>query len=132
MGFFQLFKPKSKAVIPLEEQESTRPNQIVVVQFFYGIEDISDLHILENELKILLQEKKIGTYVGHEISLDFGDGYLFIVGEDAQEIYSSIKPLLETYYFMDKSLATLRSGSFEQSNVKETDHIIRYSKLAPQ
>jgi hypothetical protein len=133
MGIFSIFK-KSEAT-PLKEQPASpisnieNDYQMVIVQFFYGIEDISELHHMEERLRQLIHETGVGQYHGHEISLDFGDGYLFILGPNAEKIYTCVKPLLESYYFMDKSIATVRSGSFEKATAVETDYPLRYHKF---
>ncbi|MNU63832.1 hypothetical protein D3C71_530900 [compost metagenome] len=129
MGWFGFFQRKETSTAK-ENVTPVSENHLVVIQFFYGIEDISELHHLEDELRLLLIEQGVGSYHGHEISMDFGDGYLFIIGENADKIYECVKPLLQSYYFMDKSIATLRTGSFEQENAQEKDFILRYSKLA--
>jgi hypothetical protein len=130
MGLFDFLKPKKIIETSELNQQKEPSNHLLIIQFFYGIEDISELHQLEDKLRLLLIENEVGSYQGHEISLDFGDGYLFLIGEDAAKIYECIKPLLESYYFMDKSIATLRNGSFDEDNAQEKDYVLRFSKLA--
>lgn len=126
-GFLKKHKaPESSAPEP---QDETPNYEMVIVQFFYGIEDIGELHQLEQALNDLISESGVGEYKGHEISLDFGDGYLFLLGPNAEKIYACIKPLLESYYFMDKSIATLRTGDFQHPEAKETDYQLRFAKF---
>lgn len=105
-------------------------DHLVVIQFFYGIEDLSELHELEEQLQSNITDSKLGRYEGHDISLDFGDGYLYFNGKNAEQLFEAIKPILEQHYFMDKSIATLRYGAFENPNAQERDCTIRFSKLA--
>lgn len=131
MSIFNLFqKPKvsenEQPPTPIPENDY----EMVIIQFFYGIEDIRELHELEHQLSELINNAGVGEYHGHEISMDFGDGYLFIVGDDAEQIYHCVKPLLESHYFMDRSVATLRSGSFEKQNAQEKDYVLRYKLLS--
>ena len=135
MNFFHFFTKKQAPIIeqPVNEDAEILPEyEVVIVQFFYGIEDISDLHKLEAEINSLLSQKSIGEYKGHEISLDFGDGYLFLIGSNAHDLFNHIRPTLENHYFMDKAIVTLRNCPFEKSNAKEIDLRIRYHKLVTE
>ncbi len=129
MGWFGFFQRKDAASaipgtsFPVEDH-------LVVIQFFYGIEDLSELHELEAQLQSNITDAKLGRYEGHDISLDFGDGYLYFNGKNAEQLFEAIRPILEQHYFMDKSIATLRYGAFENPNAQERDCTIRFSKLA--
>ncbi|WP_300353010.1 hypothetical protein [Fluviicola sp.] len=114
-----------------EKPQPVTENHLVVIQFFYGIEDLNELHELEKQLDSNITINALGKYEGHEISMDFGDGYLYFNGENADQIFQAIKPILEQHYFMDKSIATLRFGSFENPMATEKDYCIRFSKLNP-
>ncbi|TSJ48094.1 hypothetical protein [Fluviicola chungangensis] len=124
-GFFQRKKKKAtnENITHMDE------NHLVVIQFFYGIEDLNELHELEKQLDSNIKDSELGKYEGHDISMDFGDGYLYFNGKNADQIFQSIKPILEQHYFMDKSVATLRFGSFENPAAEERDFLIRFSKL---
>lgn len=129
MRLFDFFQKKNVQATT-EKTKRMNENQLVVVQFFYGIDDLNELHELEKQLYSNSANNAIGKYEGHEISLDFGDGYLYFNGENAEELFHSIKPILEQHYFMDKSIATLRFGSFENPEAEERDFLIRFSKLS--
>ncbi|MNJ85967.1 hypothetical protein D3C87_34490 [compost metagenome] len=129
MGLLDFFQKKTaraadKTPVYLDE------NHLVVIQFFYGIEDLNELHELEKQLHSNISDGILGKYEGHEISMDFGDGYLYFNGKNADQIFQAIKPILEQHYFMDKSIATLRSGSFENPSAEEKDFTIRFRKLS--
>lgn len=129
MGLFDFFHKKSMEAT----KEKTKPvneNHLVVIQFFYGIEDLNELHELEKQLDSNITDNALGKYEGHDISLDFGDGYLYFNGKNADQIFEAIKPILEQHYFMDKSIATLRFGSFENPQAAEKDYCIRFTKLS--
>lgn len=129
MRLFDFFQKKNVQATT-EKTKRMNENQLVVIQFFYGIDDLNELHELEKQLYSNSANNAIGKYEGHEISLDFGDGYLYFNGENAEELFHSIKPILEQHYFMDKSIATLRFGSFENPEAEERDFLIRFSKLS--
>lgn len=129
MGLLDFFQKKTAGTAgqqPIYLDE----NQLVVIQFFYGIEDLDELHQLEKQLHSIISGGALGKYEGHEISMDFGDGYLYFNGKNAEHLFQSIKPVLEEHYFMDKSIATLRSGSFENPAAEEKDFTIRFRKLS--
>lgn len=129
MGLFGLFQRKHT---PTDTTATSLPPEehLVVIQFFYGIEDLSELHELEEQLLSNITNSNLGRYEGHDISLDFGDGYLYFNGKNAEQLFEAIKPILEQHYFMDKSIATLRYGAFENPDAHERDCTIRFSKLA--
>ncbi len=129
MGWLAFFQRKNTTS---DESGNAFPaeDHLVVIQFFYGIEDLSELHELEEQLQSNITDTELGRYEGHDISLDFGDGYLYFNGKNAEQLFEAIKPILEQHYFMDKSIATLRYGAFENPNAQERDCTIRFSKLA--
>ncbi|MNJ84527.1 hypothetical protein D3C87_19840 [compost metagenome] len=129
MGWLAFFQRKNTTS---DEPGNAFPaeDHLVVIQFFYGIEDLSELHELEEQLQSNITDTELGRYEGHDISLDFGDGYLYFNGKNAEQLFEAIKPILEQHYFMDKSIATLRYGAFENPNAQERDCTIRFSKLA--
>jgi len=104
--------------------------QLLVVQFFYGIDNTLLLHEMEEKLINELSKQNVGEYHGYDLSSDMGEGYLFIIGENAEQLFTVSKPIMERYYFMDKSLATLRTGTESSKNIVDTDIIIHFSKFA--
>lgn len=129
MGWFGFFQRKN-TTSDMPGTSFPPEDHLVVIQFFYGIEDLSELHELEEQLQSNITDAKLGRYEGHDISLDFGDGYLYFNGKNAEQLFEAIKPILEQHYFMDKSIATLRYGAFENPNAQERDCTIRFTKLA--
>jgi len=129
MGIFDFLHKEKRPEFIDDKQETVVACQMLVIQFFYGIEDKKLLHQMEDEIIQLLYKTGVGEYHGYEMSIDYGDGYLFIIGENADLLFSTVKPLLERYYFMDRSIATLRTGHFSNPGATETDYCIRFSKL---
>lgn len=130
MGLFGLFQQKHTPTDKTATTSLPPEEHLIVIQFFYGIEDLSELHELEEQLHSNINNSSLGKYQGHDISLDFGDGYLYFNCKNAEKLFEAIKPILEQHYFMDKSIATLRYGAFENPDANERDCIIRFSKLA--
>ena len=127
MGVFSFFKKKDQSPSSDNRSQSINNKQLIVVQFFYGIQDLSDLHVLISQLHSLTKESKIGSYEGHELSMDFGDGYLFLDSDDADKLVELITPILEAHYFMDKAIVSIRKD--KNQNIFEKDYLIRFKKL---
>ena len=126
MGLINLWEEPTT----LNSSKSNVSCQMLVVQFFYGIDNTLLLHQMEDELINELSKNQVGEYHGYDLSSDMGEGYIFIIGENAEKLFDVSKPIMEKYYFMDKSLATMRVGSENTENIVDTDVIIHFSKFA--
>jgi len=82
----------------------------VIVHFNYAIEGLDSLYKLEDKLEEVILEKKVGEYDGHEIAMDYSDGYLYMYGPNAEYLFKVVKPILEASKFMKGAKATLRFG----------------------
>ena len=119
MGFFEkLFgKPKTQQG---EKLQSNEPEHAVIIRFNYGIEGLEPLHRLEDELEEVLTANNAGEYDGHEIAVDYSDGFLYMYGPDAENLFKVVKPVLATTDFMKGATAKLRFGPPEDG-VKELE-----------
>jgi hypothetical protein len=111
MGIFDIFKPKP----PADNQE-----QAVILTFNYGLPDLSALHELEDLLERTLEEQNAGECDGHEIATDLSDGFIYLYGPNAENLFKAVKPILESTAFMNGATATLRFGPPEEG-IKEID-----------
>jgi hypothetical protein len=82
----------------------------VIVHFTYYKDDLEPLHELERKLEEEIKEKNVGEYDGHEIAVDMSDGFLYMYGPNAENLFKAIKHTLEETDFTKGSLATLRFG----------------------
>ena len=82
----------------------------VIVHFNYEIKGLDSLFKLEDELEEVILEKKVGEYDGHEIAMDYSDGYLYMYGPNAETLFKAIKPTLEACNFMKGAKAIIRFG----------------------
>jgi hypothetical protein len=82
----------------------------VIVHFNYGIEKFDPLFKLEDELQKVITEKKVGEYDGHEIAMDYSDGYLYMYGSNAETLFKAVKPTLEACKFMKGAKVNIRFG----------------------
>jgi hypothetical protein len=125
MGLINLWEEKTTSKTKNENVAC----QMLVVQFFYGIDNTLLLHQMEDELISELSKHNIGEHHGYDLSTDMGEGYLFIIGDNGELLFDVTKPIMEKYYFMDKSLATIRSASGNPNPSVNRDIIIHYSKF---
>lgn len=98
--------------------------QLVYINFYYGYQELDELHNLESKLRILLFDKGIGELDGHEINMDGSDGTLFLYGNNAEELFKTIEPLLLQTPFMKKAEVYLRFGDIRDPEAPEIDFIL--------
>jgi hypothetical protein len=103
MGLFdRLFGQSSK--------RKTTGEHSVIVHFTYYKDDLDPLHALEVKLRKIVEEKGVGKYDGHEIAMDMSDGFLYMYGPNAENLFKEVKPILELTDFTKGALANLRFG----------------------
>jgi hypothetical protein len=96
------------------------PEHAVMVYFDYKKEDLKPLHELEKKLEKVITDNKAGEYDGHEISVDYSDGILYMYGPNAEVLFKTIKQTLEATDFIVGAKAKLRFGP-PQDGVKEIE-----------
>lgn len=92
--------------------------QAVIVQFKYTNKDLTPLFALENRLEEAINAAQAGEYDGNEVAASDGATNLYMYGPDADKLFQTIKPILESSEFMHDSLVILRYGP-PQAGVKE-------------
>ncbi|MGM0579984.1 MAG: hypothetical protein ACQETL_04855 [Bacteroidota bacterium] len=85
----------------------------VLVHFMYYKEELDELHELDDKLDKVINENGVGQYDWHEINMDMSDGTLFMHGPNAEELFKTIKPILEETDFTQGAWAVLRFGGLE-------------------
>lgn len=53
---------------------------------------------------------RAGEYDGHEIAVDGSDGSIYMYGPDADLLFETIRPILETTHFMRGATVVKRYG----------------------
>lgn len=71
----------------------------------------------------IIEREHLGEYDGHEMAVDYSDGYIYMYGPDAELLFNGIKETLEQTGFMQGAKAKLRFGPPEDG-VKETTIIV--------
>lgn len=106
MGLFDKLFGKSTN----QTKATNEPEQAVIVNFNYGIQGLGPLHHLEEKLENIITNSQVGEYDGHEIAVDYSDGFLYMYGPNAERLFKNIKPTLESFEFMKGASVKLRLG----------------------
>ena len=88
----------------------TDSEHAVIIHFTYGSSDLTPLFALEDKLQSLLEDSAVGEYDGNDIAADTSDGYLYMYGSSANDVYDVIKATLEETDFMAGATVKLRYG----------------------
>ncbi len=96
------------------------PEHAVIIHFNYGIDVLDALHQLEKKLERIVSTHNVGEYDGHEIAVDYSDGFLYMYGPNAENLFKAVKPVLIETDFMKGAIAKLRFGPPEDG-VKEIE-----------
>jgi hypothetical protein len=83
----------------------------VIVHFIYYKDELDPLYELERKLEQVINEQGVGLYDGHEIAVDDSDGFLYMYGPSAENLFRAIKPTLEETDFTRGAVANLRFGA---------------------
>jgi hypothetical protein len=97
--------------------------QAIIIQFNYGFDDLGPYFDLSDKLDKVAKETGLGEYDGHEIALDYSDGFFYLYAPDAERFYKVIEPTLKGASFMQGAAVTLRFGPPEDG-VSEIDFIL--------
>jgi len=84
--------------------------QAVIVYFQYGSLDLSRLYELEDRVEAAIVKVGAGEYDGHEIAVDGSDGVLYMYGPNADLLFETVHPILETTQFMHGAKVVKRYG----------------------
>lgn len=106
--FDNLFGGKNAGAITRDSE------QAVIVHFIYGAEELEPLHRLENDLIKVIDQAGVGEYDGHEIAIDSSDGFLYMYGSNAENLFKAVKPTLERADIIRNAVARLRFGPPEE------------------
>ena len=103
------------------ESNYEMPKQSVIVEFYYGMDELDALHELALKLIRITEEARVGIYDGHETNMDGTDGTLFLYGKNAEMLFKAVKPELERTDFLKGATAHLFFGSFLEVGVKSIE-----------
>jgi len=96
------------------------PEQAVIVHFDYGHSDWSAFFTFEEHMEAVVTKANVGEYDGNELATDGSDGYLYFYGPDADKLFAVVKSQLLSAAFLKNIRVTLRYGSVDDQNARET------------
>lgn len=100
----------------LRPKKQDHLQETVVIHFQYGLNDLNPLFELENRLESLLEDAKVGFFDGNEIAVSLKDVYFFMCGPDAEKIFETILPTIESIPFMNNADVRLIYGLPKDGN----------------
>ena len=86
------------------------PEHAVIVYFQYGKTDIQPILDLGDALNKVIVKAGVGEYDGNEIAADGSDGSLYMYGPDADTLFNTVRPVLESVDFMRNATVRIRYG----------------------
>ena len=86
------------------------PEHEVEVHFSYGSNNFQHMYALEDQLRRVISDAKVGEYDGHESPEDGSEGFYYMFGPDAEALFRVIRPVLEESSFMRGATVTLWFG----------------------
>ena len=117
MGFLsKLFGRKIPA-------QSADEDHAVIVRFNYGSTDLARLFELERELENVIESAGVGEFDGNDMAADGSNGIIYMYGPNADNLFDTVLPVLESTSFMTGAKATLRYGPPE-AGVSETSRTV--------
>lgn len=114
-----------------KNQASPSTEHAVIVHFDYGFEGMEKIYNLSDKLEKVLEKNNLGDYDGHEIALDYSDGFLYMYGPNAETLFKGIKSTLEETDFLKGAKVKLRFGPPEDG-VKEITFEIKQNNYSQQ
>lgn len=99
--------------------------QAVIVHFNYGSTDLKPLRSLEEALEKAIEAAGVGDFDGDEIAADGSDGYLYMYGANADDVFKVVLPILEQSPFMKGAQVTKVYGQLGTDVPREVITIAR-------
>lgn len=88
MGFLDNIFDSKESGTTNKKQEA---EHAVIVQFDYGKEGMDELYQLRDRLENIIEVEKLGEYDGHEMAMDYSDGFLYMYGPNAESLFKGIQ-----------------------------------------
>lgn len=102
-----------------ENFDQTMSDHSVIIYFDYCFgNDLDPLFELSDQLSAAIENNGTGYFDGNEINMDGDDGSLYMYGPNAEDLFKSVKPILEKTKIMSKMEAVLRFGSVFDKDAK--------------
>lgn len=93
------------------EESKVDYQHAVLVHFINGTQGMEDHYTVGAELSRAIEQKGLGVYDFHEIAMDDSHGTLFMYGNNAEDLFKGVLPILKKAQFCKGATAVLRFGS---------------------
>ncbi len=87
-------------------KEYNQEKDTVIISFDKSCSGLDEIH--ELGLKLCNIPSDIGRYDGHEVAIDDSHGTLFAYGNNAEELFKEMEPILREYDFLREASVYLR------------------------
>ncbi len=95
----------------------------MIVQFDYASDSLDALFEVEERLEAAVAAAGTGDFDGDEIAVDLSDGSLYLYGPDAEALFASVRPILETADCLRDIRAILRFGPPEDDTPERVEEV---------
>ncbi len=90
--------------------EAKPEEHAVIARFDYAADSLAPLFDLEKQLETAIAGAGVGEFDGNEIATDLRDGLLYMYGPDAEDLFATVRPILEKANCLRNVRVTLRFG----------------------
>jgi len=94
---------------------SNNDEHSVIIHFNSGIDELDQIHKLEDKLVDCLKDSNVGWWDGHEVAMDNSEGWIFLYGRNAESLFKKVQPILENSDLMKGAIANLQFGPSGES-----------------
>lgn len=113
-----LKKLLSKLDISSSDDDTEVFEHAVLVYFDYNLESSDPFYKLVDELIHYFHDNHLGEYDGHEMAMDNSDGSLYMYGNNAQDLFNGVEPILRKTDFLKGAVVVLRFGKLDDDKVQ--------------
>ena len=87
-----------------------KPDHAVIILFQYGKSDLQPILDFKDKLEQTINEARVGRLDGIDIAEGGDDGYIYMYGPDAEQLFGAVNNTLESSGLMKGATARLRYG----------------------
>lgn len=98
----------------------TPPEHAVIVEFDYGLPELGPMIAFAKRLESAIAVEGTGEFDGYEIAMDLSHGTFWMYGEDADDLFFTVRPVLLSVGGMRGAWVTRRYGPPEDGVREET------------
>lgn len=97
------------------------PPLAITVRFDFYPEDSTRIHQLEKKLQRALQRAQVGELGETEFHLDGNEGFLYLLGPDAERLFAVVGPILQSSALMQNAEVEERDARHKKTFLLKPD-----------